>query len=119
MGTAVKEVRHPYISVNRKVRGGEPVIAGTGIRVLDIAVRYEIMGETPEDIISVYPHVTLPQVHDALSYYYEHKSAMDKTWKDAVKQADAMRKSHPSVLEKKLGKIKDLQEMAVVKTVYA
>ena len=38
MQTAVKKVKHPYIMVNKRIRGGEPVIAGTGIRVLDIAI---------------------------------------------------------------------------------
>jgi uncharacterized protein (DUF433 family) len=108
MPTAVKEVRHPYISTNKKIRGGEPVISSTGIRVQDVAVRYEIMGMTPEDIIAAYPHLTLPQVHDALSYYYEHKQEMDKSWKDALKKVEAMKKLHPSVLEMKIGKIKDL-----------
>ena len=108
MTTATKEVRHPYISAGKKIRDGEPVISSTGIRVLDIAVRYEIMGMAPEDIIIALPHLTLPQVHDALSYYYEHKREMDKMWKDALKKVEALKKLHPSVLEKKIGKIKDL-----------
>jgi len=108
MTTAIKEVRHPYISVSKKIRDGEPVISSTGIRVLDIAVRYEIMGMAPEDIIVAFPHLTLPQIHDALSYYYEHKYEMDKMWKDALKKVEALKKLHPSVLEKKIGKIKDL-----------
>ena len=108
MTTAVKEIRHPYINANKKIRDGEPVIASTGIRVLDIAVRYEIMGMAPEDIIVAFPHLTLPQVHDALSYYYEHKHEMDKTWKDALKKVETLKRLHPSVLEKKIGKIKDL-----------
>jgi uncharacterized protein (DUF433 family) len=108
MTTTVKEIRHPYISANKKVRDGEPVISSTGIRVLDIAVRYEVMGMVPEDIIVSFPHLTLPQVHDALSYYYEHKHEMDKTWKDALKKVETLKKLHPSVLEQKIGKIKDL-----------
>lgn len=108
MTTAIKEIRHPYISVNKKIRDGEPVIASTGIRVLDIAVRYEIMGMAPEDIIIAFPHLTLSQVHDALSYYYEHKHDIDKTWKDALKKVETLKRLHPSVLEKKIGKIKDL-----------
>ena len=108
MPTAAKEVRHPYITVNRKIRGGDPVIAGTGIRVLDIAVRYEIMGLSPEDIIIAFPHLNLPQVHDALSYYYEHKTVMDKAWKAALKRVESMKKTQPSILEKKIGTIKNI-----------
>ena len=108
MPTAVKEVRHPYISMSKKIRGGEPVISGTGIRVLDIAVRYEIMGMSPEDVLVAFPHLNLSQVHDALSYYYEHKGEMDKMWKNSLKRVESIRKNHPSVLERKIGKIKDL-----------
>jgi uncharacterized protein (DUF433 family) len=103
-----KQVRHPYITSDKKIRGGEPVISGTGIRVLDIAIRYEIMGMSPEDIIVAFPHLNLSQVHDALSYYYEHKNEIDKTWKDAIKSTEAIKKIRPSILEKKIGKIKDI-----------
>jgi len=57
----VKE--HPYIERRRGVRGGAPVIAGTGIRVLDVAIRYEVMGMTPEEIMVALPHLALPQIH--------------------------------------------------------
>lgn len=108
MSTLVKAVKHPYIRTDRKIRGGEPVISGTGIRVLDIAVRYEIMGMTPEDIIVAFPHLSLSQVHDALSYYYEHKDDIDKKWKSEIQEIDSMRRRHTSVLESKIGKIKNI-----------
>ncbi len=108
MQTAVKQVRHPYITIDRKIRGGEPVIADTGIRVLDIAIRYEIMGMSPDDILSAFPHLSLSHVHDALSYYYAHKEEIDRKWKDEVKEIEVIRKKHTSLLEKKIGKIKDI-----------
>ena len=103
--TLVKQVQHPYITTDKKIRGGEPVISGTGIRVLDIAVRYEIMGMSPEDIIVALPHLNLSQVHDALSYYYEHKSELDRTWKEAIKSTAALRKIHPSVVYQKISSL--------------
>ena len=108
MSTLTKALRHPYIKTDRKIRGGEPVISGTGIRVLDIAVRYEIMGMTPEDIIVSFPHLKLEQVHDALSFYYEHKAIIDRKWKDEIEEIGAMKKTHPSILESKIGKIKNI-----------
>ncbi|MCL4456381.1 MAG: DUF433 domain-containing protein [Nitrospirae bacterium] len=105
MSTLVKQFKHPYITIDRKIRGGEPIIAGTGIRVLDIAVRYEIMGMSPEDIIIALPHLTLSQIHDALSYYYEHKEEIDRVWKKTVESASIMRKAHKSVLEQKIGSL--------------
>lgn len=108
MTTTVKKLRHPYITVNKKIRGGEPVISGTGIRVMDIAIRYEVMGMSPDEIIAALPHINLSQVHDALSYYYEHKSEIDRKWSKAIKETEALKKTHPSILGKKIGKVKDI-----------
>jgi len=52
-------------------------VAGTRIRVADIAVEYEYMNNTPDDIVNAHPHLKLEQVHDALSYYYEHRAEID------------------------------------------
>jgi len=104
----VKKVKHPYITSKKGVRGGAPVIEGTGIQVMDIAVRYHILENTPDEIMAAYPDLSLSQVHDALSYYYDHKEEMDKRWKESLKKVDKVRKGHKSVLEGKLGKVKDL-----------
>lgn len=108
MSMVLKQTKHPYITRNKKIRDGAPVISGTGIRVLDIVIRYEIMGQSPEDIMVALPQINLPQVHDALSYYYEHKNEIDCEWKAAVQETEVMKKEHSSILEKKLGKIKDI-----------
>ncbi|HEY7676133.1 MAG TPA: DUF433 domain-containing protein [Candidatus Methylomirabilis sp.] len=100
--------RYPFIERRSGVRGGVPVIAGTGIRVLDVAIRYEVMGMAPEEILVALPHLTLPEIHAALSYYYTHKTELDKEWKASLKKIDRLRKEHPSVLERKLGQIRNL-----------
>jgi uncharacterized protein (DUF433 family) len=105
---SAKKIKHPYIVRKKSVRGGAPVIEGTGIQVMDIAVRYHILGSTPDEILTVYPDLTLSQVHDALSYYYDHKEEMDKQWRDSLEKVDEMRKGHKSVLEGKPGKVKNL-----------
>ena len=108
MKMTVKKVQHPYITTNSKIRHGEPVISGTSIRVIDIAVRYEIMGMSPEDIIIAHPHLNLSQIHDALSYYYEHKKEIDRIWRDSTKKTETLKRSHPSIMDKKIGTIKDI-----------
>ncbi|MBI2985643.1 MAG: DUF433 domain-containing protein [Deltaproteobacteria bacterium] len=99
---------YPHIERRTGVRGGVPVIAGTGIRVLDVAVRYEVMRMSPEEIMVGLPHLTLPQIHAALSYYYAHKAELDKEWKASLKKIARLRKKHSSALEQKLGQIKNL-----------
>jgi len=110
MGVAAKRIEHPYVTTDKKIRNGEPIIAGTGIRVLDIAIRYGLMGMSPEEITNAHPRLDLAQVHDALSYYYENKNMIDKIWKNELGEINKFESSHSPVSEKKLGKIKNLHQ---------
>jgi uncharacterized protein (DUF433 family) len=100
--------RYPYIEQRAGVRGGAPVIAGTGIRVLDVAIRYEVMHMPPEEIMVALSHLNLSQIHAALSYYYAHKVELDREWKASMKKIERLKKDHPSLLERKLGQVKNL-----------
>jgi uncharacterized protein (DUF433 family) len=93
---------------NPKVRGGAPVVGPTGVRVMDVAVRYEVLGMSPEEIASALPHLTLAQIHAALSYYYAHKAELDREWKAALRRTGTLRKRSTSLLERKLGPLADL-----------
>jgi uncharacterized protein (DUF433 family) len=92
-----KDKSKSYIEKRPGVRGGAPVIAGTGIKVLDVAVRYEIMGMTPEEIMVALPHLDLPQIHAALSYYYAHKTELDKEWKKSLRKIGRLRAAQTSI----------------------
>jgi uncharacterized protein (DUF433 family) len=72
------KTEHPYVEINLKICNGSPVIAGTRVRIVDVAIEYEYLGRSPDEIINAHPHLKLEQVHDALSYYYENRAAMDK-----------------------------------------
>jgi uncharacterized protein (DUF433 family) len=61
---------------NPKVRGGQPIIAGTTLRVLDVAAHHIYRHYTPEELARQLG-ITLAQVHAALAYYYEHKDEID------------------------------------------
>ena len=104
----VKTKSEAYIETRPGVRGGTPVIAGTGIKALDVAVRYEVMGMTPDEIMVALPHLDLPQIHAALSYYYAHKADLDKNWKASLKKVARLRAAQTSILEQKLGSAKTL-----------
>ena len=54
------------------------MIRGTNIPV-SIIVGYLRVGETPETIVAdVMPHLSLAEVYDALSYYYERSAEIDQ-----------------------------------------
>ncbi|RJQ48015.1 MAG: DUF433 domain-containing protein [Nitrospiraceae bacterium] len=96
MSVAAKKIKHPYVSIDPKIAGGEPVVSGTRIKVMDIAVRYELMGWSADRIIDEYPHLKLEQVHDALSYYYEHKAVFDKKYREDQSFLSRLMKQYPS-----------------------
>jgi len=103
MSVTAKKIRHPYVSINSKISRGQPVISGTRIKVMDIAVRYELMGLSADRIIDEYPHLKLEQIHDALSYYYEHKEELDRKYREDQSFLSQLKKQYPSKLKAKLG----------------
>ena len=74
------------ITTNPKVRGGQPCIAGTSLRVTDVVMASIFHDRTPDNIASDYD-LSLAQVHAALAYYYEHKAALDETLRQQVLKA--------------------------------
>ncbi|MEI8372082.1 MAG: DUF433 domain-containing protein [Planctomycetota bacterium] len=56
--------------------GGHVRIASTGISVLRIAGWYKL-GWSPEEISRRIGHISLAQVHAALTYYHANKEAME------------------------------------------
>jgi uncharacterized protein (DUF433 family) len=102
MPVAEKKTNHPFIALDPKLAGGQPVVRGSRITVMDIAVRYELIGMSADKIVDEYPHLKLEQIHDALSYYYEHKSALDKKHKDDQAVLTQLKKQYPSKLRAKL-----------------
>jgi uncharacterized protein (DUF433 family) len=63
---------------NPKIRNGRPIIAGTTLRVQDIAIAHVYKGDSLGEVVRQYPTVSLAQVHAALSCYYEHRDEIDK-----------------------------------------
>ena len=87
---------HPYIIINKDVCGGSPIIEGTRTRVIDIAIEYELLGRSADEIIRSHPHVSLYQIHDALSYYYENRDELDQKIKKDREFITLLKVSFPS-----------------------
>jgi uncharacterized protein (DUF433 family) len=66
----------PQIVSDESIRGGRPVIAGTGLRVSDVAALHSLHGNTPDEIASAFD-ISLAQVHSALAYYFAHQAEID------------------------------------------
>jgi prevent-host-death family protein len=71
------EEGHPRIVRRPDVSDGEPTLQGTRISVRYIVERFS-NGSTPSDIVDALPHLSISQVYDALSYYYDHRDEIDQ-----------------------------------------
>ncbi len=76
--TQKSKTKHPYIVSLKTHCGGSSVIAGTKFPVRSVVFYILKQGMTPEELIKEFSHLSLPQVYDALSYYYEHREEIDK-----------------------------------------
>lgn len=74
---ATIQTEHPYVVQINDVCGGRPIIKGTRIPVWLIAGWFKD-GYSPEQIQKeIYPHLSLAQIYDALSYYHDHVFEID------------------------------------------
>ena len=61
-----------HISKIPGVCGGRACIAGHRIRVMDIVVLHEMRGYCADEIVMLYPGISLGDVHAALAYYFDN-----------------------------------------------
>lgn len=78
MTELAKKINHPHIVRHKDYCGGSPVIEGTKFPVRSIVNYVLRQGLSPEEVVGEFSHLTLAQVYDALSYYYDHKEDIDR-----------------------------------------
>ncbi|MDZ7721945.1 MAG: DUF433 domain-containing protein [candidate division KSB1 bacterium] len=71
------QIIHPYINKDRHIAGGKAIIIGTRTRVINI-IAYHKLGYSAEELSREFPHLSLSKIYDALSFYYENKTELDK-----------------------------------------
>ncbi len=72
-----------------EIRNGQPVIAGTSVRVKDIAASHIYRGLSAEELAANFM-LDMGQVHAALAYYYQHKVELDEQMRADAKKAETM-----------------------------
>ena len=65
-------IRHIFIDAH-----GIACIANTTTKVIEVVLDQVSFGLSAGQIHAEHPHLSLAQVHAALSYYYDHKSELD------------------------------------------
>lgn len=69
-----QQTEHKHIVLNEDNR---PLIEGTRMKVRELVKDYMAYGWSPEEMQWQHPHLTMAQIHAALSYYYDHQSEID------------------------------------------
>jgi len=67
-------VLNSLIEIDEK---GIPWITGANTKVVELVLDKLAHGSSPEEMHVQYPHLSLAQIHAALSYYYEHQAEID------------------------------------------
>jgi uncharacterized protein (DUF433 family) len=52
-------------------------IEDTNVKVVEVVLDKLAHGSSPEEIHFQHPHLSMAQIHAALSYYYDHQQAID------------------------------------------
>jgi len=92
----MNETTDSEISSTPDIRGGKPRIDGTRITVSDIVIWAE-QGQSPDEMVTEYPQLTLSGVHAALSYYYSHQAEIDEQIRNSEAFIDGLRKKDQRV----------------------
>jgi uncharacterized protein (DUF433 family) len=95
-------VQANHIEKKTGVCGGKACVVGTRIRVQDIYVWHELQGQSPDEIVSRFPQLSLADVHAALAYYWDNPDEIQQEMAHAESLLAQLRQSAPSPLEEKL-----------------
>ena len=76
-----------------EIRGGRPRIAGTGVTVRRIVGWYKL-GLSPEEIADEFGHLSLAQVHAALTYYHANREEIEADIATEEAEADRLEEEY-------------------------
>ena len=97
----------PHIRLDEK---GVAWIRDTKIKVIEVVLDKLAHGSSPEEMHFQYPHLSLSQIHAALSYYYDHQVELEAEIQRRWKEVDQLAVKEPdSPLRQRLRQIKKLQ----------
>jgi uncharacterized protein (DUF433 family) len=91
----------------------------TGAKVIELMEDKLANGASPEELHSEYPHLSLAQIHAALSYYYDHREELDAEMMRRFEFSEAMRAkaektlSREQLLARRTAKAKSIQSSKV------
>jgi uncharacterized protein (DUF433 family) len=101
MGIMSSKTLDEHIELTPETAGGKPRIRGHRIRVQDIAIWHERLGQSADEIATEY-NLTLADVYAALAYYFDHREEIDARMAEDQAFVEALRARTPSLRDEKL-----------------
>lgn len=95
-------VVNEHITKTADVCGGKACIAGRRIRVMDVVALHEQRGYSADEIVGLFPTITLADVHAALAYYFDNRDEIEADFRHDNELAEKLRPQFPSKLQEKL-----------------
>lgn len=63
----------------------------TNVKVMEVVLDKLAHGSSPEEIHFQYPHLSLSQIHAALSYYFDHQPEFDAEIERQLQEVDHLK----------------------------
>ena len=96
------DVIREHIEIVEGAGGPKPRVAGSRIRVQDVAMWHEKLGMSPDEIVHDFPTITLADVHAALAYYWDHRDEIEEAIAGEHTLVEEFRRGHIGPLREKL-----------------
>ena len=87
-----------HITKTPGICGGRACIDGHRVRVQDIVVWHEKRGYCPDEIVDMFPGITLADVYAALAYYFDNRREIDDEFRSADDLAAWGKNNAPSLI---------------------
>jgi uncharacterized protein (DUF433 family) len=91
-----------HIEKTPGVCGGRACIAGHRVRVLDIVAWHERRGFSPDEIVDLFPGITLADVYAALTYYFDNRQEIEEDLGKSEEAAAWVKANIPSKISAEL-----------------
>jgi uncharacterized protein (DUF433 family) len=90
-----------HIEIVQGASGPKARIAGSRIRVSDVAIWHERLGMSADEIVHQYPTITMADVYAALAYYWDHRDEIERAIAEEHAFLERFRRANPGPLERK------------------
>src|SRR5688572_28498042 len=91
-----------HITETPGVCGGRACIAGHRVRVLDIVVWHEKRGYSADEIVDLFPGISLADVYAALAYYFDNRDEIDAEFRKEDEATEWMKANISSMIPAQL-----------------